>query len=263
MGDFAAGSLLIAFGAILGKVNLFQLWVLGSIFMIFYALNESIGLVIFLASDIGGSMTIHTFGAYFGLAASFFYQNKEAIKDKNKLCGSSYTSNLVAMVGTLFLFTYWPSFNAALGVYGTQRYRVILNTVFSLTTSVMSACLFCRVAKGKLDMEIVLNATLAGGVALGAAADLINQTFSAMLVGFCAGAISALGFAYVGPYLKEKIGLHDTCGVHNLHGMPGIVGACVSAIVSASSKRNFGDRYNQHLGNPRAFDRTPSEQAGF
>ena len=31
-----------------------------------------------------------------------------------------------------------------------------------------------KYAKGKLDMEIVINATLAGGVALGASADVIN-----------------------------------------------------------------------------------------
>jgi ammonium transporter Rh len=79
-------------------------------------LNEAIATNIFYANDIGGSMIIHTFGAYFGLAASFFYQPIKSIKDENKLCSSSYTSNLVDMVGTLFLFMYWPSFNAAVGV---------------------------------------------------------------------------------------------------------------------------------------------------
>jgi ammonium transporter Rh len=58
-------------------------------------------------------MTIHTFGAYFGLAACFFYHPAKAVEDKDKICGSSYTSNLVAMIGTLFLFMYWPSFNGA------------------------------------------------------------------------------------------------------------------------------------------------------
>lgn len=38
-----------------------------------YALNESICVDIFKVSDIGGSMTIHTFGAYFGLAVALFY----------------------------------------------------------------------------------------------------------------------------------------------------------------------------------------------
>jgi ammonium transporter Rh len=92
-------------------------------------------------------------------------------------------------------------------------------------------------------MEVVLNSTLAGGVAMGAAADVINQCFSAMIVGFVAGAVSALGYIYLGPYLKEKIGLHDTCGVHNLHGIPGIIGCIVSAITCATAGRNFGANY--------------------
>lgn len=41
--------------------------------MVFYTLNERICTVIFNVKDIGGSMTIHVFGAYFGLVASFFF----------------------------------------------------------------------------------------------------------------------------------------------------------------------------------------------
>jgi ammonium transporter Rh len=58
-------------------------------------------------------MTIHTFGAYFGLAASFFYHPSKAHENKDNHNSSSYTSNLIAMIGTLFLFMYWPSFNGA------------------------------------------------------------------------------------------------------------------------------------------------------
>jgi ammonium transporter Rh len=71
--DFGAGSVLIAFGAILGKCNLMQLWVLATIQQVFYCLNSAIATEIFQAADIGGSMIIHTFGAYYGLAACFFY----------------------------------------------------------------------------------------------------------------------------------------------------------------------------------------------
>jgi len=56
-------------------------------------------------------MTIHTFGAYFGVVTSWFYQPKEAIEDKKELGKGNYLSDLVSMTGTLFLFMYWPSFN--------------------------------------------------------------------------------------------------------------------------------------------------------
>jgi len=88
--------------------------------MVFYTLNDRIANVIYNVKDIGGSMTIHTFGAYFGLAASYFFQPNRAIEDKHKKNNFNYYSNIIAMIGTLFLFMYWPSFNAALGNYGSE-----------------------------------------------------------------------------------------------------------------------------------------------
>jgi ammonium transporter Rh len=58
-------------------------------------------------------MIIHVFGASFGLAATMFFSRKEAVADKNKLDTGSYSSDIVSMTGTLFLFVFWPSFNAA------------------------------------------------------------------------------------------------------------------------------------------------------
>jgi len=103
----------------------------------------------------------------------------------------------------------------------------------------MSACWIARVSKGKLDMEVVLNATLAGGVSMGSSADLINSPIISMLVGFISGIISSLGFLHYGPWLKNKINLQDTCGVHNLHGIPGIFGGLVSVIIAGFSSTNF------------------------
>lgn len=37
------------------------------------------------------------------------------------------------------------------------------------------------------------------------------------------------------PALESHIGLRDTCGVHNLHGMPGLLGGIVAAVVSWTS----------------------------
>ncbi len=47
------------------------------------------------------------------------------------------------------------------------------------------------------------------------------------MVGLAAGTITTLGFAFLSPLLEEKTGLGDTCGVHNLHGMPGLLGGLV------------------------------------
>ena len=72
IGDFGAGAVLITFGAILGKCSLHQLWVVATLEIIFFGLNEAIGAGALKAVDMGGSMYVHAFGAYFGLAAAFF-----------------------------------------------------------------------------------------------------------------------------------------------------------------------------------------------
>ncbi len=50
-------------------------------------------------------------------------------------------------------------------------------------------------------MEIILNASIAGGVAVGSAADIIVLPFGSMLTGFITGMVSALGFAYLSKFL--------------------------------------------------------------
>jgi ammonium transporter Rh len=117
---------------------------------------------------------IHTFGAFFGLSVTLFYKAEDAIADKNGLNSGNYLSNLVSMVGTLFLFAYWPSFNGAIGTSGAIMERAIINTYLSIACSVIAAIVISKLThSGKLNMEIVLNAALAGGVAVGSAADII------------------------------------------------------------------------------------------
>lgn len=54
---------------------------------------------------------------------------------------------------------------------------------------------------------------------------------AALLLGSIAGTLSVFGFAILSPVLQRKLGIYDTCGVHNLHGMPSVLGAIFSSIV--------------------------------
>lgn len=91
-------------------------------------------------------------------------------------------------------------------------------------------------------MEDILNATLAGGVMIGAASGLFINPAASLCVGLFAGVVSTWGFYYLAGKLQELIGLQDTCGIHNLHGMPGFLGGIFSAIaVSAYASSPLTD----------------------
>merc|ERR1712224_9789 len=72
-----------------------------------------------------------------------------------------------------------------------------------------------------------------------------------------------MGYTQLMPKLEEKICLFDTCGVHNLHGLPGLIGGITGAIASAA----VGDEvYGQNIGTiypARAEGRSAGEQAGI
>jgi len=197
----------------------------------FYSINEEIGLTLEI-SDLGGSMVIHVFGAYFGLAASICLTPHSAKGNKDN--SASYRSDLFSMIGTIFLWIYWPSFNAAFGI-GNSKHRAVVNTVISLCASCTVAFLASQFVRNEkhFNMIDIQNATLAGGVAMGASADLVIHPSVAILIGSLAGFVSVVGFTFVQPFVERVLGLHDTCGVHNLHGMPGILGAIAAVIAAA------------------------------
>lgn len=235
--DFAAASILIAFGGVLGKLSFLQYVTMATIQTIFYSLCYIIASVSFVANDIGGSMTIHAFGAYFGLTVALVTKHKDA--DGHPEMTPSYNSNIFGMVGTVFLWMFWPSFNGALS-NGIAQHRCVINTYLSLTGScVMVFLLTPFYRNGKLHMENVLNATLAGGVIIGSSADIIIFPWLSFFIGCCAGTISLLGFETIAPFLTKRIGLQDTCGINNLHGMPGFLGGIISAAIAGTATYEY------------------------
>ncbi|VDK62715.1 unnamed protein product [Cylicostephanus goldi] len=112
-------------------------------------------------------------------------------------------------------------------------------------------------------MVHIANSTLAGGVAIGSVANVVLEPLHAMLMGVAAGALSVVGYKYITvcsympksvkkhkglicsfkPTLSSKYGCHDTCGVNNLHGMPGVFAGLMSAFfVVAYDPARYGKR---------------------
>lgn len=260
--DFAAGAILISFGALLGKTSPLQMLIISVFESVFYSLNEKL-VFVFKISDIGGSMVIHTFGAFFGLGCSKALEN---IKSQSHPDNTAvYHSDMFAMIGTLFLWMFWPSFNAALTATPDGFERAVINTVLSLTASCASAFLFSYILRNekKFIMVDIQNATLAGGVAIGSSADLPIGPGFALLIGALSGIISVLGYTKLQSWLERSLGIYDTCGIANLHGIPGILGGLASVFAALSLNHSLFLESIDHLIAESIVDRSSKLQAAY
>lgn len=94
-------------------------------------------------------MYVHAFGAYFGLTVAKVLNHSEIENEKES---SNYNSDLFSMIGTIFLFIYWPSFNSA-GAKDEGQMRAIASTYLSIASSCITTFIISSlVGKGKLNM---------------------------------------------------------------------------------------------------------------
>lgn len=169
------------------------------------------------------------FGAYFGLAVAYFLGRPTQTTESE----ANHVSDVFSLIGTLFLFIYWPSFNGGeLAANSEQQQRAVVGTILSLcaaTVGTFFASSYLNTTSKFRPVDIQ-NATLAGGVAIGSVCNLTLALSDCLLIGFIAGVVSTVGFARIQPCL-ESAGLHDTCGIHNLHGLPSIIGGLASVVL--------------------------------
>jgi hypothetical protein len=138
------------------------------------------------------------------------------------------------------LWVLWPSFNAAVAGSEKGESLAVANTFISLCSSTLAFAVVTRILNGsKFDAVHLQNSTLAGGVAMGVAADLVNRPHWAAIGGFVAGLVSCIGYTKLMPFLS-KLGIQDICGVHNLHGMPGIISAVIGMIACEDAGKQAG-----------------------
>jgi len=136
------------------------------------------------------------------------------------------------LLGSMMLWLVWPSFTSAL-VSPDRVVLTAINTVFALCGATLSIYIFSKTIRGKIDIADMENAALAGGVAIGSICNMTNPGY-AMLIGIAAGALSTIGYTIIAPKVERLIKGTDTCGVHNLHGMPGIFGGLTGILVTGA-----------------------------
>jgi ammonium transporter Rh len=233
LAEFAAASLLITAGAVLGRLKMHQYLIMGILFIPFYMFNEWImldsgfGLIDkgqFV--DTGGSIVIHAFGALFGLGVALSMTTKN---EYDAAIEADATSDRFALLGSMMLWIFWPSFCAAL-VIPEEVVLTAVNVILALSGATLATAFMSQRLRGKFDAADIANASLAGGVAIGSVCNTASPT-EAILIGVAAGAISTFGFAMIQSRLQKGLKIVDTCGVSNLHGIPGIFGGLVALIV--------------------------------
>ncbi len=222
-----------------------QLLVMTLVEIPLYVANSYIGYEKLRAADAGGTIFIHAFGAYFGLFLSLSmrgrdYTNSEEAAHRQN---SRYNSDLFSFLGTLVLWVFWPSFNSLI-LSGAARQRAQINTYLAMCASTIASIVTSSVLGSgrKINAVDLQNATLSGGVVVGAVADMLVQPYGAVVAGSLAGVVATAGYQVLQGLLLDKLNLHDSCGVNNLHGMPAVIGGLFSVLMaSLAKKEDYGE----------------------
>ncbi|PNJ56761.1 RHBG isoform 1 [Pongo abelii] len=255
--DFCAGAVLISFGAVLGKTGPAQLLLMALLEVVLFGINKFV-LLHLLGVRVWGGMEwgvgggqgercrrLHDYPHLWCLLrARPFAGSVQAPAGEEQAPPGLYHSDLFAMIGTIFLWIFWPSFNAALTSLGAGQHRAALNTYYSLAASTLGTFALSALVgeDGRLDMVHIQNAALAGGVVVGTSSEMMLTPFGALAAGFLAGTVSTLGYKFFTPILESKFKVQDTCGVHNLHGMPGVLGVLLGVLVAGlATHEAYGD----------------------
>ncbi len=231
LAEFGAASLLIAAGAVLGRIKIYQYMILGLLFIPFYIFNELVVIedhfhFIGTIADTGGSIVIHAFGAIFGISAAI---SLSTLKQRETPIEADATSDRYSLLGSMVLWVFWPSFCGALVPPEAIPYAVV-NVFIALSGSTIATYIASVSIRGKVNAADIANAALAGGVAIGSTFDHASH-LEAMIIGLIAGAISTTGFAIFQAKQEKFHKIVDTCGVSNLHGIPGIFGGLAAIVV--------------------------------
>jgi ammonium transporter Rh len=228
-GNFAAAALLISFAAVIRKASSLQLTVIVFCEALIYCANKVFLLNKWLEiRDCGGAITVHIFGAYFGILCSAV-MGAPKVEGDTSYVSDGYVSDILSFIGTVFLWLFWPSFVGGALKPGTAQDRALLNTILALLSSTV-ACFFVApiLSNRKISTAAIQRATLAGGVTIAATADLALTPFGAAMIGTVAGMVSC--YFFVHPLIPSHW-QWDPCGINSLHGIPGILGGLSSALV--------------------------------
>ncbi|NXX31900.1 RHD protein, partial [Nicator chloris] len=232
-------AVVISTGAVLGKANPVQLIVMTLVELIVFYGSRYINRTLLQVPEDLTLMHVHLFGAYFGLAVTSRFPEPPPGLDKNR---STPKSELFSVLGTVFVWVFWPSFNSILA---DSKRKVVLNTYLALAVSAVAAFMLSALTSkdGKFRMTHIHSAVLAGGVAVSYTAHSIQHPWIAMILGLLGSVITILGSHCLQRCFNPALKLQDTSGVHFTFGLPAVLGA-VAAVVLCVVEKGIDRQWN-------------------
>lgn len=102
------------------------------------------------------------------------------------------------MIGTLFLWMYWPSSNAShLSDQPYFKTVIITNTIIALTGSCIGTFIMTSLIREKFYMGDIGNATLAGGVVIGSSCGIFTNPTGPLCIGIFTSVVTTLGYKHL------------------------------------------------------------------
>lgn len=247
-GLYCAAAVLIAFGSTLGRTTSRQLLVIMTIGVVLYQTNTWIWRSQFLVVDPGMARSVHIFGSIFGFACSIVVDILGNPTRAHVFQNSpGYFQGELSLMGTLFLWVFWPSFNA-LAVPGAVPQGIsVVFTVLALASSTTAAYAFSRWLGGSRFGHVEIRAaTIVGGIVSGSCASFMINPFWAIVMGGCSGLICVLLLIVIGERIERVVGVYDANFALYTHGLFGIVASIIGAIVARSLEGDviFGTPYD-------------------
>lgn len=227
----------IAIGVFLGTVRMWQYLPAGIFFAAAFQLIIWVQYTVMPDMDFGtpvdpgGSILVHMMAAYWGWGVILALREKRAFNEPMYI--SKHSVSFVWLAAML-LFVLWPSFVTGLLDNMADITMGTITCYMAGIGSMISAYVVCQGLQKKVNPLIYTYAMLAGPVAIGSpllAWEISVAPWAALALGLVAGAVSALSFIYLHPWLCKKTGVLDVMGVHNLHGVAGWLGALTAAVV--------------------------------
>uniref|UniRef100_A0A3Q2XBG4 Rh blood group, D antigen n=1 Tax=Hippocampus comes TaxID=109280 RepID=A0A3Q2XBG4_HIPCM len=239
--EMCTASVLISIGAVQGKTNPVHLILMALLEVFGFVLNEWLLQTLLPVRQLNFIMVLHIFGAFFGLVLTWILCRTESFQgfEKEKL---DRKTGLFSMLGTVFLWMFWPSFNSIL--MEERRLSAVCSTYLALAVSygatlllgpfsVMHTCWGCR-CRGFHASDTL---PVGGHDNWTGRSCCVNRWIPIPQGGGQCMSVSVYHQSTFKPCLTNQNHMlfafecHDTCSVLSTHGLPGLLGWLIQLVL--------------------------------